>query len=95
MRRASASRITAPGSRPPPCRALFDLFYRVPTTAGLADGHGLGLHVTRELVEAHGGRLSVESLVGQGSVFSVTLPATGTRPPQQIRSGRPGRTKVT
>lgn len=52
---------------------LFDRFYRSPSTAR-KEGLGLGLYITRLLVEAHGGRISVESEVGRGSAFHVTLP---------------------
>jgi signal transduction histidine kinase len=54
---------------------LFEPFYRA--ESGIASGipgFGLGLYVTRRLVEAHGGRIAVESAVGQGSTFTVTLP---------------------
>lgn len=52
---------------------LFERFYRV---AGerKAEGIGLGLYITKALVEAHGGRLWVESELGKGSTFSFTLP---------------------
>lgn len=39
-----------------------------------ADGLGLGLYITRQLVEAHGGRISVSSEPGQGSIFRLDLP---------------------
>ena len=39
-----------------------------------ADGLGLGLYITRQLVEAHGGKISVSSEPGQGSIFRLDLP---------------------
>ena len=53
---------------------LFDRFYRIEGASGAAPGLGLGLHVTRALVEAHGGRIQATSSVGQGSTLSFTLP---------------------
>ena len=52
---------------------LFERFYRA-AGARKAEGIGLGLYITRILVEAHGGRVWVESEVGKGSTFSVSLP---------------------
>ena len=54
---------------------VFDKFYRVANhaTAGIS-GTGLGLAITRSIVEAHAGRIGVESTEGTGSTFWVELP---------------------
>jgi two-component system sensor histidine kinase/response regulator len=53
---------------------LFSPFTRLDQTR--AKGHGLGLSIVRRIVEKLGGQVGVDSLVGQGSVFSFTLPAS-------------------
>jgi signal transduction histidine kinase len=53
---------------------LFSKFYRAPSVRDHLDGVGLGLSITKNIVEAHHGTIWVESLVGQGSTFSFTLP---------------------
>ena len=52
---------------------LFERFYRAPGKRK-TEGIGLGLYITKVLVEAHGGHIRVESEVGTGSTFSFTLP---------------------
>ncbi|HEV2066160.1 MAG TPA: PAS domain S-box protein [Thermomicrobiales bacterium] len=62
-----------PGIAPAELSRLFDRFYRV-DGAGAAGGLGLGLYISRMLVEAQGGRIWAESTLGQGSTFTATLP---------------------
>ena len=51
---------------------VFDRFFRVPR-ANQPSGAGLGLAIAKEIVEAHGGQIAVQSTEGQGSKFSFTL----------------------
>lgn len=54
---------------------IFERFYQVDGSASRKyGGMGLGLALVKEVVEAHGGQVAVESKVGQGSTFTVTLP---------------------
>ncbi|MFN3429205.1 MAG: PAS domain-containing protein, partial [Candidatus Sericytochromatia bacterium] len=67
---------TGPGIPAEALPRLFEKFYQVDSSPTRAHGGtGLGLAIARSLVEAHGGRLTVESVVGEGATFSFTLPA--------------------
>jgi two-component system sensor histidine kinase BaeS len=60
---------------------IFDRFYQVDEARTRRSGHsGLGLSIVRELVQAHGGEVSVESSAGAGTIFTVQLPAAPSRP---------------
>ena len=63
---------------------LFSDFYQVDQTlARQYEGTGLGLSLTKRLVELHGGTISVSSVEGAGSTFQVTLPLTCKEVPQE------------
>jgi len=66
---------TGAGLRPDQLAALFQPFNRLGQEAGKVEGTGIGLVVTKRLVELMGGAISVESTVGVGSVFSIELKA--------------------
>ena len=53
--------------------SIFEPYFRVPGTK--VQGSGLGLSISRDFVEAHGGSLTIESELGKGSMFIITLPA--------------------
>jgi signal transduction histidine kinase len=68
---------------PPEARQqIFEIFY---STKGNR-GTGLGLAVTKKIVEEHGGSITVDSALGQGSRFTIRLPLPG-KPSGQERAG--------
>ncbi len=58
---------------------VFDAFYRASSAPANVRGAGLGLAITKHLVELHGGDLLVSSQLGRGSTFTVALPVDTTR----------------
>jgi signal transduction histidine kinase/DNA-binding response OmpR family regulator len=67
-------RDNGPGIPPEEQQRIFEAFYRLRETGKKTEGTGLGLAITHRLVELHGGELSLESQVGQGSCFYFSLP---------------------
>ncbi len=65
---------TGPGIPQAEQDAIFEPFYRGSAERRFANGLGLGLTITREIVLAHGGQLTLESQVGEGSRFTLSLP---------------------
>ena len=76
-------RDTGHGIPPEHMPKLYTPFF---TTKGEGKGVGLGLAVVYGIVQAHGGDIEVQSKVGEGTVFRVTLP---TEPPQSVASPPP------
>ena len=68
------------GIPPEHAEQIFDRFYRI-ENAGIrsAGGIGLGLAISRGLIEAHGGRMWVDSLAGRGSTFYFSIPVVRER----------------
>jgi two-component system aerobic respiration control sensor histidine kinase ArcB len=64
---------------------IFDMYYKSSDGRRLSIvGSGIGLSVSKALVEAMGGRIHLQSVVNQGSVFSVTIPSQPTSAPQHL-----------
>ena len=79
---------------------IFDRFYRgARASEARSSGSGLGLAIARSIVEMHAGRIAVESRVGSGSTFTVTLPADPRTPAERAAAaaaegpagGKPGK----
>jgi signal transduction histidine kinase len=62
---------------------IFDGFYRAESGKAAAGGVGLGLAITRRIIEAHGGTITVHSELGKGSTFVLSLPVLRSAPPEE------------
>lgn len=62
------------GMTPEQIEKIFDKFYRVDSTDTAQGGLGLGMAITKSIIEAHGGKISVESELQKGSTIRFTLP---------------------
>lgn len=55
---------------------VFDRFFRAEQASRIASGTGLGLAIVKEIIDLHEGRIEVQSVPGEGSTFTVLLPAS-------------------
>jgi signal transduction histidine kinase len=69
---------TGPGIASEDHERIFEKFQQTDAGIEQREGTGLGLALSRRLIEFHGGRLWVESALGKGSTFVFTLPARST-----------------
>lgn len=80
-----AVRDTGVGIPPEDLPKVFDKFHQVRATrTRTTKGTGLGLTIVRYLVEAHGGRVGVESVLGEGTTFTFALPAAPADEPSPL-----------
>jgi signal transduction histidine kinase len=78
----SVSDTGGPGIPPEERERIFEKFRQVDSSNTRAKGGtGLGLAIAREIVEMHGGRIWVESTMGQGSTFRMELPVRAAAAP--------------
>jgi len=75
---------TGKGIKPEALSRIFDPFY---TTKPVGKGTGLGLSLSYSIVERHGGKIEVESTVGEGTCFRVRLPASQTEKKETSSEG--------
>ena len=68
---------------------IFEPFYRSDSTMTI-NGHGIGLALTQRIIELHRGQIQVESVVGKGTTFRITLPVPNGSLPNPAKANQPG-----
>lgn len=63
---------------------IFMPFYRIPNQESKPEGTGLGLAIANRIIKMHNGDLSVESVIGKGSTFRLTIPIASTTVPEKM-----------
>ena len=81
-------RDTGPGMRASDLPHIFDRFYRADHSRVRQgdNGYGLGLSIAKQIIEQHGGEISVSSLQGEGSVFTIRLPLAIPPPEEELKA---------
>ena len=74
-------RDTGAGIAPEDLPFIFDRLWRGDKSRSDRVHTGLGLAIARQLVQAHGGTIDVQSALGQGTTFTITLPPASPAPP--------------
>ncbi|MBM4031452.1 MAG: response regulator [Planctomycetes bacterium] len=79
-------RDTGPGIAPEDLGHIFDTFYRGQAQKSIP-GTGLGLPIVKKILDIHGGRIEVQTALGQGSAFRVLLPRVASIPSTRLARG--------
>ncbi len=77
------------GIQPQEITKIFDRFYRADAArSNSTEGYGLGLSIAQQIVEAHNGAISVSSIFGKGSTFTIALPLAAVSQSNEKQSGK-------
>ncbi len=81
-------RDNGPGIPPEQQQRIFEAFFRLTETGSATEGTGLGLAIAARLVELHGGKLGIESRLGDGACFYFSLPLLAIARDQSAQTSR-------
>jgi two-component system sensor histidine kinase VicK len=74
------------GIEPKQLESIFNRYYRVSSSSDRAPGMGLGLYISREIIELHGGKIWAESIAGKGSTFHIIFPIESVKAEQTLHN---------